>query len=240
MNRTLNILVVDDDADNASSLGELFTLEGHSVSVVHSGRDAIRAYVDTTYDVAFMDVMMPGMNGVESFLEICKLRPEARVYMMTGYSVEELLQQALRGGALGVLEKPFDAREVLRLSASVGDGIVIADPVHGQGRIGEAIQRAFADKGMHSRLVSRRKDIPASIAPDEVLVLDAPMCVIDGVLAYQAVHRAGHRATTLIVPHKPVAGTGADPPFRDVSVTGVLNKPFDPLLLLARLPELAA
>ena len=240
MTRSLNILVVDDDADNASSLGELFALEGHSVRVVHNGCDAIEAYVNTAYDVAFMDVMMLGMNGVESFLQIRKLRPGARVCMMTGYSVEELLQQALLGGALGVLEKPFDAGEVLRLSASVGAGIVIADPVHCQGHAGQSIQRAFADKGIHSRLVSRREDIPANIAADEILVLDAPMQVIDGVSTYQAAYSAGHRAATFIVPRKPAAGTGTDPPFRDVFVTGILNKPFDPLLLLARLPDLAA
>lgn len=93
-------------------------MEGHNVRVVHSGDDAIAAYCRESFDVAFMDVMMPGRNGVDSFLEIRRLKPAARVFMMTGYSVEELLMQALDGGALGVLEKPFDAHEVLRLTGS--------------------------------------------------------------------------------------------------------------------------
>jgi DNA-binding NarL/FixJ family response regulator len=78
------------------------------------------------FDVAFMDVMMPGKNGVESFLEIRRLKPAARVFMMTGYSVEELLAA---GGQWrwrwACSRKPFDASEVLRLTESVGPGGVV-------------------------------------------------------------------------------------------------------------------
>ena len=120
MTRSLRILVVDDDADNAYSLGELFELEGHSVQVALSGEDAIAAYLAADFDLAFMDVMMPGLNGVESFIEIRKMRPEARVYMMTGYSVEQLLQQALAHDVAFVPGWPFFAgepdRATLRLS----------------------------------------------------------------------------------------------------------------------------
>lgn len=70
MSKCLRILVVDDDEDNANSLGELFELEGHSVTVAHSGEAAIEHYVNSSFDIAFMDVMMPGLNGVESFMEI--------------------------------------------------------------------------------------------------------------------------------------------------------------------------
>ena len=97
MKRSLRILVVDDDADNANSLGELFEMEGHRPLVVYDGEGAIAAYLKEDFDIAFMDVMMPGKNGVESFLEIKRLKPLAKVYMMTGYSVEQLLQQAIAG-----------------------------------------------------------------------------------------------------------------------------------------------
>ena len=65
MKRSLRILVVDDDADNANSLGELFELEGHRPLVVYDGEAAIAAYLKEDFDIAFMDVMMPGKNGVE-------------------------------------------------------------------------------------------------------------------------------------------------------------------------------
>ena len=113
MTRSLRILVVDDDADNANSLGELFEMEGHRPLVVYDGEGAIAAYLKEDFDIAFMDVMMPGKNGVDSFLEIRQQRPDAKVYFMTGYSADDLLKKAMEGGALGFFGKPMDLPLVL-------------------------------------------------------------------------------------------------------------------------------
>ena len=67
------------------------------------------------FDFVLLDVKLPGINGVETFLEMRKIRPGAKVMMMTGYSVEQLVAQAIEGGALGVLHKPFAAMQVLEL-----------------------------------------------------------------------------------------------------------------------------
>ena len=113
MARTLSILVLDDNADNANSLAELLALDDHKVSVVYSGQEAIDAYRATSFDLGFFDVMMPGKNGVDSFLEIREQRPDAKVYFMTGYSADDLLKRAMEGGALGFFGKPMDLPRVL-------------------------------------------------------------------------------------------------------------------------------
>jgi two-component system response regulator HydG len=113
MGRTLSILVLDDNADNANSLAELLALDDHKVSVVYSGQEAIDAYRATSFDLGFFDVMMPGKNGVDSFLEIREQRPDAKVYFMTGYSADDLLKKAMEGGALGFFGKPMDLPRVL-------------------------------------------------------------------------------------------------------------------------------
>lgn len=240
MMKSLQILVVDDDMDNAHSLGELFELEGHHVKVVHSGEAAIAAYVHGSFDVAFMDVMMPGKNGVESFLEIKKLKPLARVFMMTGYSVEELLQQAMRGGALGVLEKPFDAAEVLRLTESVGPGgLVVAETARRGQDVGGAIHAALSQSGRVCRLV-RRPVEAAGLARDDILVIDADLPLIEEMSVLADIKKQGHLGPSILVsPHRERL-SGEIPMLRDVGVTGILNKPFDPLDLLNRLPTLAA
>jgi two-component system, NtrC family, response regulator HydG len=239
MSKSLSILVVDDDKDNAHSLGELFEMENHHVKIAHSGQEAIDAYMEQVFDLAFMDVMMPGKNGVESFLEIRRMKPQARIFMMTGYSVEELLRQAVNGGALGVLEKPFDAQEVLRMTRDVGrNGLVLASPNSHSRDMGEAIYAALSQNGMASRLMRNAGMLDGTVNPDDILVIDAQVSLIDGVSFYKQAQTIGHVAPTILVPAD--HGLINASPLRDVGVTGILNKPFDPLELLTRLPQLAA
>ncbi len=239
MSRALSILVVDDDKDNAHSLGELFEMENHVVTIAHSGQEAIDAYLSQSFDLAFMDVMMPGKNGVESFLEIRSMKPNARIFMMTGYSVEELLRQAVKGGALGVLEKPFDAEEVLRLTRDVGpNGLVIASEGSKSRDIGTAIFEALSQNGIASRLMREAGMLSKDYHPDDILVIDAQVPLIEGVSYYKQAQVTGHMAPTILVP--PEHPLAVSTPLRDVGITGILNKPFDPLELLTRLPQLAA
>ena len=114
MSRSLNILVVDDDVENAESLAELFALDNHKVIVAYDGQQAIEAFSLNKVDIGFFDVMMPGKNGVESFIEIRQTHPNAQVYFMTGYSAEDLLKTALDNGAKGVFSKPVDLPKVMK------------------------------------------------------------------------------------------------------------------------------
>ena len=186
MTRAFRILVVDDDEDNACSLGELFELEGHSVTVVHSGDDAIAAYLESEFDMAFMDVMMPGRNGVESFMEIRKLKPDARVFMMTGYSVEQLLQQAVDNGAMGVLTKPVDIDKLLRaVNEAAPAGIVlIADDDPGCGR---QIKSLMDDAGYECDLLRNEEDFAREVQALDIV--PAPLRGLDEVAAIDELAR---------------------------------------------------
>ena len=125
MSNPLKILVLDDDIDLAEGLAEILEMNGHVVAVVHNGINAVDAFRENDFDVGFFDVKMPGMNGVESFLEIKKIKPDAKVFMMTGYSVEQLLQQALANGALGVMRKPFDVDKLIGKLDGIKEGLIV-------------------------------------------------------------------------------------------------------------------
>ena len=237
MTRPLRILVVDDDEDNANSLGELFQLEGHRVVVAHSGEAAIAAYVSGTFDIAFMDVMMPGRNGVESFLEIRKLRPGAKVFMMTGYSVEQLLQQAMESGAMGVLTKPINLDKLRHtLDEVMPSGIVfIAD---GDPQFGRQLKSLIETSGMNCDLIHR--DDAALDASAEITIIDLGTPLINGVEVYTRLKREGTVRPAIIITPDAAHSDDAFAALRDVAVTGILTKPFDPLSLLDRLDVLAA
>lgn len=237
MARSLRILVVDDDADNAYSLGELFEMEGHAVKVALSGEDAIAAYLSADFDIAFMDVMMPGLNGVESFMEIRRMRPEAKVFMMTGYSVEQLLQQALAQGAMGVLPKPLDPDRLLRTLREVEpSGIVLVEgdtPETGRDLVAIA-QRA----GIRCGHVRHPRE--PLLDADSLAVIDTGLPLISAVEIYRDLQRQGHARPAVIVTPPCTSCQDAHEALRDIQVTGVLSKPFDPVQLLATLETLAA
>ena len=115
MARSLNILVVDDDIENADSLAELFAMDDHRVIVAYDGQQAIEAFRSNQFDIGFFDVMMPVKNGVDSFIEIKAQHPDAQIYFMTGYSADDLLKRALDHGAKGVFGKPVDLPKVLAM-----------------------------------------------------------------------------------------------------------------------------
>jgi len=108
----MKVLIVEDDQDFAESLVIALGVRNCLVDVARTGEEAIRKFRDFSYDIAFMDIKLPGMNGVESLAEIRGFRPDARVVMMTGFSEHELLETARRAGAIDVLRKPFRLKEM--------------------------------------------------------------------------------------------------------------------------------
>lgn len=241
MKSSLKILVVDDNVDNADSMAELFELEGHNVTVAYNGEDAIEAYENEQFDLAFMDVMMPGKNGVESFLEIRKKSPAAKVYMMTGYSVDQLLQQAVEHGALGVFSKPVDLEKILRSVETVKPNSIVLvaedDP-----DFGPALRDSIRSLGRSCELVCDGKQAIARVEQGnvEVLILDLNLPLIDGIEVFTTLKAGGRAPQTVMITGCMSDYQEALNSFQDVEVTGILTKPFDFDDLLNKLPRLAA
>lgn len=112
------ILIVDDNKDFAHSLKEAFEENGHQVDLAYSGEEAMDMFFRGDYHITFMDIKLPGMDGVESFLNIRKKKPDARVTMMTGYQMKRLVSKSIEHGAVKVLRKPFGIEDALDLIES--------------------------------------------------------------------------------------------------------------------------
>lgn len=241
MSNSLKILVVDDDADAADSLGELFEMEGHDVTVAYDGNTAVEAYDKASFDIAFMDIMMPGKNGVESFFEIRKNYPDAKVFMMTGFSVEQLIQQAIDHGAMGVLSKPVDLDKVLSVIDDIKPaGVVLIaedDP-----DFGPQLQTVIETSGYTCQLVKTGADALERVKSGgvDILILDLNLPIIDGIEVYTSLKNHNKEVPTIIITGQSAEVVDHIDILKDVSVTGVLNKPFDPNMLLERLDELQA
>ena len=112
--KTVRIMIVDDDQDLAESLADLLQVHGYDVEIAKDGQDALEHARSEDFDITFMDVRMPVMNGVDSCLAIKQIKPQARIVMMTGFK-EPIMQKAVDAGALGPLHKPFTIDAMLKL-----------------------------------------------------------------------------------------------------------------------------
>lgn len=115
MNSQKTILIVDDDRDFADSLTEVLELQGHRVTVLPGGEKVVTSYDEKDFDLAFIDIKLPGLSGLECLRALRTVRPNANVVMMTGDNTEQYWQEAMDAGALQVLQKPFDPHQLLEL-----------------------------------------------------------------------------------------------------------------------------
>ena len=109
------IMVVDDDTDLRVTLQDILILEGRDVIAAEDGFQAVKLASEGPIDLIFMDIRMPGMDGVETFLKIKEILPDCIVVMMTGHAVESLIEQALSEGAKTCLSKPVSIEQLLEI-----------------------------------------------------------------------------------------------------------------------------
>jgi two-component system response regulator HydG len=113
MERTGKILIVDDELVVRDSLGKWFITEGYTVHAVDSAHEALSSFQPGAWDVALIDIKMPGMDGIELQRRFHEIDPDLIVVIMTGYSSVETAVQALKQGAYDYITKPFDPDELV-------------------------------------------------------------------------------------------------------------------------------
>ncbi len=112
---TPKIMIVDDDQNFRRSLQQLLEDEGLDVIWAEDGFQAIQKASVNQIDLILMDIFMPGMNGVEAFSKIKEILPGCTVVMMTGFALEDLIQNALLEGAKACLIKPISIQQILEI-----------------------------------------------------------------------------------------------------------------------------
>jgi DNA-binding NtrC family response regulator len=112
---SLRLLVVDDEAIVRESLGGWFRQDGHHVESAASGREALALLAKSSFDIALVDVKMPGMDGLELQSRLAKAAPDLTIIVMTAYASVETAVKALKDGAYDYLVKPFDPDELSQL-----------------------------------------------------------------------------------------------------------------------------
>ncbi len=109
------ILIVDDEEQLRTSFKKLLKEEGYEAVAAATGEEAITVIKKNSPDLVMMDVRMPGMNGLDAFKIIHKIKPRLPVIIMTAYSTTDTAIEAINLGAFDYVLKPFDIPNILSL-----------------------------------------------------------------------------------------------------------------------------
>ncbi len=109
------ILIVEDRINLLETLKDLFEERGYTVITAKTGNEAVTKAAKTCPDIALIDIILPGINGIETLKKIKTFNPNILAIMMTGYAVEELVKEAQQADVAAILYKPFKPQKMFSL-----------------------------------------------------------------------------------------------------------------------------
>ena len=107
------ILLVDDEKTMVKYLSKRLIIKGFEVHKAYNGLDGLEQVRKTDFDVVLLDVLMPGMNGIDTLKEIKKIKPQTEVIILTGHASEAAGTEGMAAGAFNYILKPFDFNELV-------------------------------------------------------------------------------------------------------------------------------
>lgn len=195
------VLIVDDDVAFAESLSDILSERGYDIAAVNSGEESLKKAKEKTFDVILIDIKMPVLDGVETFKRLKNISPQTVVIMMTAYSVEELIKNALKEGAYGILYKPLDINKVVgMIERARVDGalvMVVDDDPHTRNGLKDILE----EKGF---VVSPASDGQQAIEiakerPQDIVFIDMKLPLLNGLETYMALKKINPRITAVMI-----------------------------------------
>ncbi len=180
MTAKANLLVVDDELIVRDSLDKWFCEEGYDVTVAENAHEALTKMASKRFDLALVDIKMPGTDGVELQRRMHEIDPDMLVIIMTGYASVDTAVSALKNGAYDYVSKPFDPDD-------------IAHTVH----------NALAHKRAEQENVRLRETVASVVRPQEI-VGQSPVMV----RVFEAIQTVGPTEATVLITGE--SGTGKE------------------------------
>jgi DNA-binding response OmpR family regulator len=113
------VLIVDDEKNIRLTLGTCLEAAGYAVELAVNGEEGIAKAREGDYQLVFLDMKMPGMDGIAVLKNLKELHPALNVVMMTAYGTVETAVTAMKLGAVDYLRKPFSPEELLELTETI-------------------------------------------------------------------------------------------------------------------------
>jgi CheY-like chemotaxis protein len=236
-----SILVVDDDVDTCQNLSDILTDLGHRIDTAHDGPAALELVRRHPYDIALLDLKMPGMDGLTLYREIRKLRAATVAIIVTAYAGKGTTEEALAAGAWHVVPKPVDFPRLLALvDLALGQPLVLV--VDDDPELCANLWDLLRERGYRVGVAHDGGAAARCLEGQDyrVVLIDMKLPGGDGALVFRLVRQHSPQARTVVITgHR----SETDRLVRQVLAEGadaVCYKPFDVRNLLATVEDLAA
>lgn len=220
-------------------MAELIETKGHVLQVAYNGREALEKYKNNQFDLVFMDVKMPDMNGVEVFKHMREINPDVRVVIMTGYSVEDLLAEAVNKGAIGVLHKPIEINELESVIERLDkDGAILL--VDDDQDYVDSLKSMLEQRGQRVLVTSNGKDALEYALNEKikVMLLDLRLPVDSGLEIIRSFKKNGLYVPIIVITGYKDEEREQIKEIRSLSITDIFSKPIDPEQLFIEVENL--
>lgn len=109
---TKRVLIVDDEEGYRKVLSNSLTDLGYETKAVNNGFEALEEIKRRRYSIILLDVQMPGMDGIELLDQLQRIRFISHIVIITAYTGEDIVREAIRKGAKKVITKPFSIDDI--------------------------------------------------------------------------------------------------------------------------------
>ncbi len=236
MQKSLEILVAEHDRDVAEGLCDILDLAGHNVQHASTAEKTCELLRLHDFHVAFVNVKMEGRSKLESFAEVRKIKPDAKLIMMSAHTIDQLTAEATGGGMVKVLAAPVEMDSVVEALSAMGPaGTLLIEDV--PANFGTTLQTAFKERNTNAAIAYDRDEALATLdqGDSDVLLLDLHLTVIRSLEIYLEVRRQGYSQPVIVFQSYAEDGRANN----DILRSDVLFKPFDPGYMVKLLENMA-
>jgi two-component system, NtrC family, response regulator HydG len=198
--KTLRILVVDDEPDTCANLSDILTEQGYRVDVAHDGLAALELVKKNAYDVALLDLKMPGIDGLELYRRIRTISADTVAIVVTAYASSTTATSVLGAGAWKILSKPVNLPQLLGfVGQAISQPLVLV--VDDDRELCDTLWELFRDRQYR---VCLAHDVPEAQGRLEqrdfhVVVVDMKLPSGDGTAVLDCVRRANPEARSVVI-----------------------------------------
>jgi DNA-binding response OmpR family regulator len=235
-----SVLVVDDEADICDNLRDILTDLGYDVDTACDGPSALELVKAKHYDVALLDLRMPGMDGLELYRRIKALRSGTVAMIVTAYATDAATQAVLQAGAWKVVAKPVDFTRLMQwIDEALDQPIVLV--IDDDEDLCQTLWDILRDQGYRVSLAADGAQAANCLRERDhrVVLIDMKLPQSDGAEVFRLVRQTNPQARTVLITGcrgdverkiEEALGQGAD---------AVCYKPFDVERLLETIRALS-